>query len=522
MCINDNSHIEVPLLHSVFRLAEMIDDPDEERQVARGRLSSTNQVQRICTYAPSPIYRLSADVLRSIFELYCQVELYAKFPQLWLPPPPQFILCQVCSAWRQIMLDNPTFWNKLRIAFDMCPRHDKMVEIAGIWLSRAKDLPCFIDFNFLPHRILASNRQPLLPHDINKNIVRDLISPYKCKSLGVIFADYHLHDLLQLSDEKLSHIQVLDLLYVHDENNRKTVSPLDFHKLSNLTSFSLIPNISEPCFAFMVPPRMERQYFQMFSEIQWHQLRHIHLGVELPALRCLNILETSSPALESCSLVVFEDFPFASSPLSQIKPVHCPQLRELKVHIYPNPRLDDGDSFILCLRLPTLKTFTLACPDDSEVPIDPRTLFRMQRVCSMRPEKLKICDSDCDVDAGALLASLPSLRSLEVPEKSMFTVDAIRAMGTGSIGPLLEELTINNSKISNELGELIQMIKTRSSVGKESSAQEKTMPTPFRSVLLYCEDPDPDQPLLHEYDAAINEINHSGVILTVNFLDSSF
>ncbi|KIL66399.1 hypothetical protein M378DRAFT_160851 [Amanita muscaria Koide BX008] len=511
----------------------MIGGSDEEGQVARGRLSSTNQVQRcvdetplsenpansyrwICIYAPSPIYRLSADVLRSIFELYCQVELHVTFPLRFSPP--QFVLCQVCSAWRQIMLDNPAFWNKIRIAFNIltfkeCTRYDKMIEVPRIWLSRAKDLPCFIDVDFFPFEPPQSSR--LWKHDINKNIVRDLISPHNCKGLRVIFADYHLHDLLQLSDEKLSYIEVLHLHYVHDENHRETVSPLDLHKLSNLTSFSLIPNLS--LFRFMERHGMpECQYFQVFSGIPWHQLRRIHLGVKLPALCCLNILETSSPVLEICSLVVWEDLSFASSPPSHIKPVNCPQLRELAVRIYPHIMLDDGDSFLLCLRLPKLKSLELRCPDNSEVSIDPRTLLRMQSVCSMCPEKLEICDRDCDVDAGALLASMPSLRCLEVPETSIFTVDAIREMGTGSIGPLLEELTIKNSKISNEIGELIQMVKMRSSIGKETSAWEKIMPTPFRSVLLSCEDL--DEELLQKYDATINEINQSGVELTVNFM----
>ncbi|KIL66398.1 hypothetical protein M378DRAFT_387925 [Amanita muscaria Koide BX008] len=518
-------------------------DELEERQVAGGRPSSTNEVQRcldeklsgestssrcrqvpvpipdiescIYTHPPSPIYRLPADVLHTIFELYCEVELHVDFPLRFSPP--QFIVSQTCSVWRQIVLDTPAFWNKITITFQECAHYDKMVEVSRMWLSRAKDFPCFIDFNFLPLQLETPvfNRYPLWQHDINKNLVRDLISLHKCRGLNVMFADHHLHDLLQLGDEKLSYIEVLRLRYVHDDNNRETVSPLDLQKLSNLTSFSLVPTYIQ----LAVPVSITKcPNFEMFSGMPWHQLRHIHLHVKLPALRCLNILETCSPVLETCYLVAFEDLSFASSPPSQIKPVHCPQLRKFKCQIYPNIMLTNGDSFLLCLRLPKLKSLELRCPKNSKASIDPQTLCSMQSVCTMHLEELVISDYDCDVDGGALLASMPSLRCLGLPKKSMFTVDAIRKLGAGSIGPLLEELTIKNRKISNKIAELIQMVTTRSSPRKETNANHNIMPTPLRTVSLYCEDP--DKSLRQKYDATIDEINQSGVEFYVDFLNS--
>ncbi|KIL66395.1 hypothetical protein M378DRAFT_160846 [Amanita muscaria Koide BX008] len=71
---------------------------------------------------------------------------------------------------------------------------------------------------------------------------------------------------------------------------------------------------------------------------------------------------------------------------------------------------------------------------------------------------------------------MPSLRSLELPKWSKLTVDVIRELGEGTIGPLLEELTINNFEVVTEkvrMDDLIQMVKTRHclSVGKEPSAR---------------------------------------------------
>ncbi|KAM6501906.1 hypothetical protein JOM56_001883 [Amanita muscaria] len=425
-------------------------DEETHSQLARGRPPSTNQVSRClsenlseettnhyrqvpksdikpCPYPPSPISGVPADVLCSIFELYCQVELPVYFPPCYSPP--QLIASQVCSVWRQIMLGNPIFWNRTTVIGIPGLRptsYDKMVEVLRIWLSRAKDLPCFIGLGLSCHH-------PLWQLDINKNIVRDLIAPHKCKSLDVIFADYHLHDLLDLPNEKLSCIEVLDLNHVYDEDTRETVS-LDFHRLTNLTSFSLDVLGGHP----VMVPSAEDQYFQIFSRIPWHQLRHIHLDTLLPVLRCLTILETSSSVLETCSLVVSEDLSIATSPLSQMTPIHCQQLREFKVYIDPKvTRLHAGDSFLLLLRLPKLKSLTLHYHDDVRA-TDFRTLFRMHSVCTMRLEQLTISGLSCDVDAGALLATMPSLRCLELPKNSMFTVDEIRELGAGSIGPFLK------------------------------------------------------------------------------------
>ncbi|KAM6501877.1 hypothetical protein JOM56_001854 [Amanita muscaria] len=448
----------------------------------RKEVAKSNTELYLCTHPPSSIHRIPADVLCTIFETYCQVELYVNIPLLREFLPPQFI---VCSAWRQIMLDIPSFWNKIRITFYYATSDDEMielVEVSRMWLSRAKYLPCFIDFHFVPLATFENDTLCLLwKHEINKNIVRDLIASHKFKSLGVTFADYHLHGLLRLSDKRLSCIEVLCLHYVErpeeDYYVHDVVPQLDFHRLSNLTSFSLNMAMS----SLEISGR-GCQYFRMFSGIPWHQLRHVHLGVELPALRCLNILETCSSVLETCSLAVDEDLPFVSSPPSQIKPVHCPQLRELEVRIHPNIRLDDsdGDSFLFCLRLPKLKSLTLLSPvknNRGQISISPHTLLRMQSVCTMSPEKLCISGLTCNVDAGALLASMPSLRSLELPKWSKLTVDVIRELGEGTIGPLIDELTIEAAIAEIRIDDLIQMVQTRHlSIGKE----------PDITVLLYC------------------------------------
>jgi hypothetical protein len=68
------------------------------------------------------------------------------------------------------------------------------------------------------------------------------------------------------------------------------------------------------------------------------------------------------------------------------------------------------------------------------------------------------------------------------------------AHGTGSIGPHLEDLTIENPYL--KIGKLLRMVRTL-----------------FKYVILYCEDPDGE--LQEQYRNCIEELNQSRVWLEV-------
>ncbi|KAM6491550.1 hypothetical protein JOM56_012942 [Amanita muscaria] len=474
-------------------------EEDLKSEIERGALALN---------ALSPINRLSDDVLCHIFELHCKDSLLVTFPHVWWGSTPlQITLSHVCSAWREIILDVPTFWSNIKIVPNDFQNFVSVVKVANTWLSRAKGLPCSIDIDFTEDDGLGSwaSRRSLWKTDWHDNIIRDIISLHKFKKLSVTFADHHLRDLLQLPDDKLSCIEDLCLRYISRDD---AASPLDLHKLSNLTSFSFLP--------FRRPS--ESEDYSKFAGIPWHNLRHIRLHATvlgtIPAAFCLDALARGSAVLETCSLIITGDQSLTSSPRV---PVHMSQLWELKVIVRSLARDKKFlKSFLLSLRFPRLSSLTLGSLDDPPTSIDFQILLRVQDASQMHLEELIIPDLTLDVDVCTLLTAFPSLRRVELPETVTFTDEAMIEIGAGSIGVFLEDLTIYNSDL--DLEKLLQMVKARSRAGDRDGKCGIEV-TEFKSVTLHCDGAEYE--VEDEVLNSIEEIKLSGVDLNVVFADYS-
>ncbi|KIL70538.1 hypothetical protein M378DRAFT_627377, partial [Amanita muscaria Koide BX008] len=93
--------------------------------------------------ALAPIQQLPCEILYCIFELHCQQP--AKLPFKSCSKPPQITISHVCLAWRRAMLDFQKLWTNIVIA----PRWNVPIDkVVDAWLSRAKDLPCSVEFQF--------------------------------------------------------------------------------------------------------------------------------------------------------------------------------------------------------------------------------------------------------------------------------------------------------------------------------------------------------------------------------------
>ncbi|KIL58975.1 hypothetical protein M378DRAFT_27268 [Amanita muscaria Koide BX008] len=382
--------------------------------VRREGLKSETERGVIALNALSPIKRLSNDVLCHIFELHCKDSLPVTFPldhEVWGLAPPQITLSRVCSAWREIMLDVPTFWRSVRIVpgdFDT-QALVSAVKVANTWLSRAKGLPCSIDIDFPEDDSWDS--ESFWEKDWHKNIIRNLISLHKFKKLGVTFARHHLRDLLELPDDKLSCVEGLCVRYRPDEGGE--TSPLDLHKLSNLTSFSLLP---EPFYDYAYSDPSEG--YSDFAGLPWHNLRHIHICAIVPVPFCLDALAHCSAVLETCSLAIngeSRDHTFTFSPRV---PVHLSQLRQLQVIVCSSFRYDEIlESFLLSLRFPRSSSLTLGFLDDPLISIDLEIIMMVQNASQMHLEELIIeeliiPDSTLNVDVRTLMTAFPSLRRI--------------------------------------------------------------------------------------------------------------
>ncbi|KAM6496328.1 hypothetical protein JOM56_009034, partial [Amanita muscaria] len=332
---------------------------EEKRTIVLREKALRSELDRYLS-ARAPIKRLPDNVLCNIFELLCQDGLSAAIPLSSLLLHPQITISHVCSTWRQLMLAIPALWCNVRLKFDLAMNNGKEVDVAHAWLSRAKSLACSVDLIFENNSWSEPDQHQL---DWHRNIVKDIISQFKLKKLDLEFEYYYLQDLLQLPDEKLCCIEDLRLRQVdlNDSTTGEAVLLFELHKLSSLISFSLFSphiEISRWRLFSIIPEDGSR-----FASMPWHQLRHIKIHMMFPMLFCLRMLELSSVALETCSLDVYVNSSFRSSPPSSLKePVHCSQLREFKVNIH-SPSVTEADDiidpFLGSLRCPKLKSLTV-------------------------------------------------------------------------------------------------------------------------------------------------------------------
>ncbi|KAJ7434647.1 hypothetical protein B0H11DRAFT_2370044 [Mycena galericulata] len=85
----------------------------------------------------SPARRLPPDIVRAIF--------IASLPStrncVMSGQDSPLLLCQICSAWRQLALSTPQLWASLHIVIPRRSRIDDLTEVVTVWLSRSGVVP---------------------------------------------------------------------------------------------------------------------------------------------------------------------------------------------------------------------------------------------------------------------------------------------------------------------------------------------------------------------------------------------
>ncbi|KAJ7140702.1 hypothetical protein C8R44DRAFT_604206, partial [Mycena epipterygia] len=84
----------------------------------------------------SPARRLPSDIVRGIFT--------ASMPtgnSIMAGEESPLLLCQICSAWRELALSAPRLWSSLHIVIPDRSRVDDLADTVTAWLSRSGILP---------------------------------------------------------------------------------------------------------------------------------------------------------------------------------------------------------------------------------------------------------------------------------------------------------------------------------------------------------------------------------------------
>ncbi|KAF7341228.1 F-box domain-containing protein [Mycena venus] len=88
----------------------------------------------------SPTRRLPQDIIRAIFIACMPTTRNAVIS----PEDPPLLLCQICSAWRQLALSTPQLWASLHIVVPSTPKNHRLTQTVASWLSRSGILPLSI------------------------------------------------------------------------------------------------------------------------------------------------------------------------------------------------------------------------------------------------------------------------------------------------------------------------------------------------------------------------------------------
>jgi len=485
---------------------------EEKAAIERREHELKSEIERY-NIALAPIKRLPHDVLRYIFEICCETH---QAPPLHLVswfgshPSPQILLSHICSTWRQIMLNSPPFWNDVALEMTWTAQTIRLMDISREWLSRAGDMLCSAELSFSPTENLWRDRREATWY---RNVVKKVLSLHKFKKLRITFAEDYLQELLELPEDNLSCIEELSLQYSNTKsifNSRLLESPLNFQRLFTLISFSLR---SQDAMLGCGPSGCGPSVATRFAGIPWHQLRHIDLGVAVPALFCLEILEHSSQVLETCSIVISEDpLPVTATPT---KPVCCDQLRSFKVDVsHTGPSVEcPVDPFLGLLRMPNLKSLVLGTSGHTDMPFRVQTITKVKEMSGVHLEKLTIVDTKYPIDVRALLITMPSLRCVDLPTTVDFPEEAMRELAAGSIGPNIEDLTLRAYDL--ELETLFQMVEVRCAAQNGGGYPQQVGATPFKSVALTCH----LQDLEPSYTKRIQYLKEKGVRIDVCFED---
>lgn len=150
--------------------------------------------------------------------------------------PFQILVSHVCSRWRNLVLDTPSFWSKLNFA------EGPPYERSRIWIERAKDIPldlkidCRVD-DFDP--VVSEEEidgEPILVPEIDKEQLKtilDLIMPHvaRWRSLVVLVTYYeYMHIALSRFAEcdAAPEMETLELGHYEDRDEYEQFVPVEY------------------------------------------------------------------------------------------------------------------------------------------------------------------------------------------------------------------------------------------------------------------------------------------------------
>ncbi|KAG1751791.1 hypothetical protein EDB19DRAFT_1201090 [Suillus lakei] len=233
----------------------------------------------------SPVRRMPIEIMAKVFDHCVQDEEIQEPDPLRAP----LLLCQVCSAWRDLMLSLPCLWRTLKVGFPSATQNWENVMQSRImsmhlWISRANALPISLT---LEH----PSSSPITWGALI-SLDKEILTLGSCiEELCLRFSPLALSSLLTFTQSPLPHLRRLELHNSNPLPSNDNPPPLFLHDAPSLRSLSIAWGSIDTS-QFCVPwSQLTQLSLQYDASPYWNSVHNDYLIVlrQCPNLRCCSI-----------------------------------------------------------------------------------------------------------------------------------------------------------------------------------------------------------------------------------------
>lgn len=284
----------------------------------------------------SPVRRMPVEIMAKVFEQCVQDEESQEPDPLRAP----LLLCQVCSAWRDLMFSLPCLWKTLKVGFpSTTPNWENVMQSKimsmHVWISRAKALPISLTLQHPSNSPITWGALMSLDKEI-------LTLGCRIEELCLKFSPLALSSLLTFTQSPLPHLRRLELHNSNPLPSHDNPSPLLLHDAPNLRSLSIAWGSLDTA-QFCVPwGQLTQLSLQYDASPYWNSVHNDYLI----ALR-------ECPNLKYCSIGI--GMTILDIDTEMVVPVTLPNLESMKVRLFCQTLYTH--QFFDALHAPKLHTF---------------------------------------------------------------------------------------------------------------------------------------------------------------------
>ncbi|KAJ7174900.1 hypothetical protein C8R46DRAFT_1347899 [Mycena filopes] len=380
---------------------------NDEIQALQSRRDVVLLNSRLAVYqiALAPHKVLPVDIISHIFTL-CAPGPVALSSVFYAKTHANLILCQICSSWRAIALENLGLWNNVKIDFGY-HKIDQAVKILPIWLGRARE-------STLSLNIVAKGDPRAL----------GIVTSYAARCHSLVLDDLRFdHPFFLLPPATLGRLETMHL--VGGYNYQQAPPPGLPTQLPALIETPLLRRVTLQSFHSVVEP--------FIANLPWRQLNSLYFdNTEPTPSQYYTILGQCEHVTDSRLDVCSEDRG-GKIELSDDE-IALPALHTLELN---TDVLGNAARFLHCIALPALVDLTISLADDYD-----KTIFSVRSFPALQRLSIDGPGIGSQSDLTAWFRACPAVVDVWVPMYRL-QEDLVAQIGDGRLLPRLQSLVLD-------------------------------------------------------------------------------